>query len=103
MSLKQMKNAFLKRLSHRNKKILSAQLLLVFFAAFVCFQAQHTIGTSAYETYSVLLKITVGLIALLTGIEYHQVHKGAKRNYAVWFILASVWFGMVIDQLFFWN
>ena len=105
-TLQKLKNGFSERISQRNKKILFVQLLLIVLAGFVCYQAIKSINTPAYNTYSVISKLLLGLITLLTSIDYYRAYKQAKRsenlhNYILSFILTLFWFGWALGQFFF--
>lgn len=105
-TLQRLKHAFFERISQKNKKILFVQLLLIVLASFVCYQVINSISISAYNTYSVILKILIGLITLLTSIDYYRANKQAKRsenlyNYILSFILTLFWFGWALGQFLF--
>ncbi|KWW21941.1 MULTISPECIES: hypothetical protein [Peribacillus] len=99
--LDKIKNTFFEKLSRRIKPLMFVQILLSIIAIFVSLQALNEIDTTVYYTYSTIIKITVGFVMLLIGIENYIVNKRNKKEYIIWFVAALIFFGIAIDQFFF--
>lgn len=100
-SLNKIKDTFFEKLSRRNKPLMVLQLILGAILIFVWFQARSTVETPAFWTYSAILKVAVGFVMLLVGIENCLVYKRGKKDYIFWFVLALIFFRMAIDEFFF--